>query len=193
MRPGESVGAVYSFFLSHIHDQYVHRYGCIILFSHRKRKPIDEVEDEEDDEEQSIEASVGDEVEGNSSRSQEEEKIVRKWPTDLHKCYDWGRNGESFDRSEFQSVDGDKIFHYNSWHRRHELSYGARVSLERGQSALLKKQDERFINLDCKFLLESKLTQVPYRKSLQCYAIFLRLAIFGYSLNCIISCALFSR
>jgi len=25
MRPGESVGAVYSFFLSHIHDQYVRK------------------------------------------------------------------------------------------------------------------------------------------------------------------------
>lgn len=126
-----------------------------------------------------MDASVGDEEEGTYFESQEGEKFFRTWSTD---SYYW-TTYENVDRSKFQSVDGDKIFHYNSWYRRHELSYGARVSLERGQSTLLKKQDQRFINLDCKFSLESKLTQVPYRKSLQCSAILFGLDIFYYFID----------
>ena len=75
----------------------------------------------------------------------------------------------SFDRSEFQSVDGDKIFHYSNWLRRYELTYGARATFERAQRALVGKQQDHSIKLECKFSMESKMSQVPFRKSLQCF------------------------
>ena len=160
----------------------------------RKRKPADE---EEDDDE-----SVGEE-EAASFGSQDPEKLVRKWPTNIGQSFEWGkkispgqthREREStFDRSEFQSVDGDKVFHYNNWVHRHELTYGARSTFERAQRALVaKQQDQHSIKLKCKFSIESKLTQVPYRKSLQCFSCVLDIQLF-IDILCIIVYVLFCR
>eukprot|EP00984_Skeletonema_dohrnii_P015180 scaffold6504_cov127-Skeletonema_dohrnii-CCMP3373.AAC.1 len=148
----------------------------------RKRKPADEdVADDEDEEQSLVDFSVGKEG-AVSFSSQEPVKLVRKWPTNIGKSDDWGREmnpggtiwESSVDRSEFQSVDGDKIFHYNNWRSHHELSYGANVTFERAQRALVaKQQDQQSIKLECKFSVESKLTQVPYHENMmQCYDYF---------------------
>ncbi|KAK1736409.1 leucine-rich repeat protein [Skeletonema marinoi] len=145
----------------------------------RKRKPADD----EDEEQSLFDFSVSEEG-ATSFGSQDPEKLVRKWPTNIGQSFQWGkkispgqthREREStFDRSEFQSVDGDKVFHYNNWVHRHELTYGARSTFERAQRALVaKQQDQHSIKLKCKFSIESKLTQVPYHENMmQCYDYF---------------------
>jgi len=173
-----------------MHDQcYAHQYRIYCSCSCRKRKPADEDVADDEDEEQSLFALSAGEEGATSFSSQEPEKLVRKWPTNIGKSYEWGKKiipgqthrerDSSFDRSEFQSVDGDKVFHYNHWVQRHELTYGARSTFERAQRALVaKQQDQHSVQLACKFSIESKLTQVPYRKSLQCFSCVLDIQLF---------------
>ncbi len=58
------------------------------------------------------------------------------------------------------------MFYYNNWQNqnRYELTYGADVSLRKGQTALVKNHGQKAITLDCKFAVDSRLSQVPYHR-----------------------------
>ena len=70
----------------------------------------------------------------------------------------------TFDRTEYKSVDGDKMFYYDNWRNRYDLTYGADVSLRKGQTALVRNHGQKAITVDCKFAIDSRLSQVPYHR-----------------------------
>ena len=101
--------------------------------------------------------------------------IVRVKPT-VHDYYHWTQKSRADPdiKNSFQSVDGDKIF-VSGWNEgRLELAWFAADALAAGGKSLAAKQDKHCITLERKFCreVESKISQVPYRKQWHCCALF---------------------